>query len=146
MVDIVDKQTRSRMMAGIKGKNTKPELVLRKALHAMGYRFRLHDKRLPGRPDIVLPKWNAVIEVHGCFWHRHADCRYATTPNTRTEFWTKKFAANVARDRRNVEQLQASGWRTAVVWECRLREKEIDELLAELGHWIRSKELTYRVG
>ena len=96
MADIVDKKTRSRMMAGIKGKNTKPELVLRRALHARGFRFRLHGKEFPGRPDLVFPKHGAVIFVHGCFWHRHSNCRYATNPSTRMEFWQGKFDANVA--------------------------------------------------
>lgn len=138
MADVVDKQTRSRMMSGIRGKNTKPELRLRKALHAEGFRYVLHDRRLPGRPDIVLPRWNAVIEVHGCFWHRHEGCRYTTTPATRSEFWAKKFAANIARDRRNLEKLQKAGWRTAVIWECWLREKEINELTNRISSWIRS--------
>lgn len=127
-------------MAGIRGKDTKPELILRKALHAKGFRFRLHDKRLPGRPDIVLPKWNVAIEVHGCFWHRHEGCRYATIPKTRPEFWAEKFAANVARDRRNLETLQEAGWRTAVIWECGLREKDISELVQKLSDWIRSNQ------
>ena len=140
MADVVDKQTRSRMMAGIRGKNTKPEIALRKALHAMGFRFRLHDKRLPGRPDIVLPKWKVAIEVHGCFWHRHEGCRYSSTPATRSDFWAEKFAANVARDRRNLEQLLEEGWRTAVVWECWLREKDISGLIGELSAWIRSDD------
>jgi len=140
VADVVDKQTRSRMMAGIRGKNTKPEIALRKALHAMGFRFRLHDKRLPGRPDIVLPKWKVAIEVHGCFWHRHEGCRYSSTPATRSDFWAEKFAANVARDRRNLEQLLEEGWRTAVVWECWLREKDISGLIGELSAWIRSDD------
>jgi len=127
-------------MAGIRGKNTKPEIALRKALHAMGFRFRLHDKRLPGRPDIVLPKWKVAIEVHGCFWHRHEGCRYSSTPATRSDFWAEKFAANVARDRRNLEQLLEEGWRTAVVWECWLREKDISGLIGELSAWIRSDD------
>lgn len=140
MTDIVDSATRSRMMAGIRGKNTRPEVRLRKALHAMGFRFRLHDKRLPGRPDIVLPKWKVAIEVHGCFWHRHEGCRYSSTPATRPEFWAEKFAANVARDRRNLENLKELGWRTAVIWECWLREKDIGGLSEELCNWIRSGE------
>lgn len=143
MVDVVDKQTRSRMMAGIRGKDTRPEIRLRKALHAMGFRFRLHDKRLPGRPDIVLPKWKVAIEVHGCFWHRHEGCRYSSTPATRPEFWAEKFAANVARDRRNLEKLQEAGWRTAVVWECWLREKDISGLIGELSAWIRSDDAVF---
>lgn len=98
MVDIVDAETRSRMMAGIKGKNTKPELAVRLALHARGFRYRLHSKKVHGRPDLVLPKHRAVIFVHGCFWHRHEGCRYATNPSTRTAFWQAKFEANVAQD------------------------------------------------
>nr|WP_275668349.1 DNA mismatch endonuclease Vsr [Parerythrobacter lutipelagi] len=145
VVDVVDKQTRSRMMSGIRGKNTKPELRLRRALHAEGFRFILHDRRLPGRPDIVLPRWKAVIEVHGCFWHRHDACRYATTPATRPEFWADKFAANVARDQANLARLQDAGWRTAVVWECQIRGKNIDELVNELGNWIRSDSLEFGV-
>lgn len=143
MTDIVDPATRSRMMAGIRGKNTRPEVRLRKALHAMGFRFRLHDKRLPGRPDIVLPKWKVAIEVHGCFWHRHEGCRYASTPATRPEFWAEKFTANVARDRRNLENLKEAGWRTAVIWECWLREKDISGLSGELSNWIRSGETEF---
>ena len=99
MADIVDRQTRSRMMSGIRGKNTKPEMILRRALHARGFRYRLHGKGVPGRPDLILAKHRAVIFVHGCFWHRHEGCRYATTPATRPEYWAEKFAANVRRDR-----------------------------------------------
>lgn len=140
MVDVVDKQARSRMMAGIRGKDTRPEIRLRKALHAIGFRFRLHEKRLPGRPDIVLPKWKVAIEVHGCFWHRHEGCRFASTPATRPEFWAEKFATNVARDRRNLEKLQEAGWRTAVIWECWLRDKDISELVQKLRDWIGSSQ------
>lgn len=121
MADIVDAQTRSRMMAGIRGKDTGPELALRKVLHARGFRYRLHAKGLPGRPDIVLRKHRAVIFVHGCFWHRHKDCRYTTTPTTRQAFWESKFAANVSRDRQVREALLADGWRVAIVWGCALR-------------------------
>ena len=117
-MDIVDKATRSRMMAAVKGKNTVPELAVRRIAHAMGLRFRLHRKDLPGRPDIVLPRHRAVIEVRGCFWHRHDGCKRCTTPATRPEFWAKKFAANVARDEKNHLALIGSGWRVLVVWEC----------------------------
>lgn len=120
MVDVVDKQTRSRMMSGIRGTNTKPEMVLRRALHARGFRFLLHDKRLPGKPDIVLPKWRVVIEVRGCFWHRHHGCPKATMPATRADFWQEKFNANVRRDGANAESLLAAGWRVLIVWECAL--------------------------
>ena len=122
MTDIVDQQTRSRMMSGIKGKNTKPELALRRALHSRGFRFRLYSQRVHGRPDLVLPKHRAVVFVHGCFWHRHERCRYTTTPSTRPEFWQKKFQANVARDFAVRTMLLADGWRVATVWECALRK------------------------
>ena len=140
MTDIVDPATRSRMMSGIRGKNTQPELRLRRFLHAEGFRFRLHDKRLPGKPDIVLPKWKVAIQVQGCFWHRHEGCRFATIPATRPEFWAEKFAENVARDRRNLERLQAAGWRTAIIWECWLRGKDISSLVDTLCAWIGSGE------
>lgn len=138
MTDIVDPATRSRMMSGIRGKNTHPELTLRASLHAEGFRFRLHDKRLPGRPDIVLPKWKVAIQVHGCFWHRHEGCRFATIPSTRKEFWQSKFAENIVRDQRNLELLQNAGWRTAIVWECWLRKKNTNALVESLTDWIRS--------
>ena len=123
MTDIVDSQTRSRIMAGIRGKDTKPELVLRRSLHALGFRYRLHAKGIPGRPDLVLPKYKAVIFVHGCFWHRHPDCRYASTPSTRPEFWASKFAANVSRDNAVRSTLLQDGWRVATIWECAMRNK-----------------------
>lgn len=132
MADVVDQATRSRMMASIKGTNTRPEIALRKALHALGLRFRLHDKRLPGRPDIVMPRWNTVIFIHGCFWHRHQGCRYATFPATRPEFWRQKFAENVARDQRNLEDLGAAGWRTYIVWECELKAVGASTIAKEL--------------
>lgn len=118
MADIVDKATRSRMMAGIAGKDTRPEVAVRRSLHAAGFRFRLHRRNLPGRPDIVLPKYRTVVFVHGCFWHRHPGCRFATTPGTRRQFWTRKFQENVSRDRRQLAELRRAGWRVAVVWEC----------------------------
>jgi len=111
-------------MAAIHGKDTAPELAVRRILHAMGLRFRLHRKDLPGRPDIVLPRHRTVVFVHGCFWHRHEGCRYTTTPKTRLEFWQAKFDANVARDHRNRIALEEMGWRGLVVWECELRDAE----------------------
>src|SRR4051812_15356860 len=108
------------MMSGIRGKNTKPEKVLRQLLHARGFRFRLHA-RLPGHPDIVLPKWNAVIFVHGCFWHRH-ECAIFKWPSTRPEFWRAKINGNAERDKRNEISLVEDGWRVGMVWECSLRE------------------------
>ena len=106
-------------MSRIRGKDTKPELRVRSQLHRMGYRFRLHRKDLPGRPDIVLPKYDTVIFVHGCFWHRHKGCRFAYTPKTRVAFWETKFEQNVRRDRRNDAALRKRGWRIIRIWECR---------------------------
>jgi len=147
MVDIVDKATRSRMMAGIKGKNTKPELALRRAMHARGFRYRLHAKNIPGRPDLVLPKYRAVVFVHGCFWHRHEGCRYATTPATRPEFWQAKFSSNVARDLAVRGSLLESGWRIATVWECALRKPEQVEAVAMLlSNWLRSENADIEIG
>ena len=117
-------QTRSRNMAAIRGKDTAPELAIRRILHAMGMRFRLHRKDLPGSPDIVLPRHRTVVFVHGCFWHRHEGCRYTTTPKTRQEFWLAKFESNVFRDRRNQARLEQLGWNVLVVWECELRKPE----------------------
>lgn len=138
MVDVVDSATRSRMMSGIRSANTKPELRLRRALHAEGFRFRLHDRSLPGSPDIVLPRWRAVIEVRGCFWHRHGGCRFTTTPATRPEFWKDKFSSNVERDHRNEVLLREACWRVAIVWECAVREKDIEPLIEQVAGWIRS--------
>lgn len=147
MADIVDKQTRSRMMAGIKGKDTKPELVLRRALHARGFRYRLHSKTVPGRPDLVFPKHDAIVFVHGCFWHRHEGCRYTTTPSTRPEFWQAKFDANVARDRSVHDQLLDAGRRVATVWECALRRPEETALAANLlAAWLRSSVAEIQIG
>lgn len=121
MADIVDSKTRSRMMSGIRGSNTRPEMLVRKGLHAAGFRFRLHVRDLPGRPDIVLQKYRTAIFVHGCFWHRHPGCHYATTPTTRPEFWKEKFEANVRRDQENRRKLEEAGWRVLIVWECALK-------------------------
>lgn len=147
MTDIVNKQTRSRMMAGIKGKDTKPELVLRRALHALGFRYRLHSKNVPGRPDLVFRKHHAIIFVHGCFWHRHEGCRYTTTPSTRPEFWQAKFRANVARDETVLGMLLEEGWRVATVWECALRRPDQVNATADLlSAWLRSNELQLQIG
>lgn len=122
MTDIVDRTTRSRMMSGIRGKNTKPELAVRQALHRAGFRFRLHRKDLPGKPDIVLPKYRAVIFVHGCFWHGHG-CRYFKVPKTRSGFWLDKIMGNAHRDRMSEDALRAKGWSVFTVWECDIRDK-----------------------
>jgi DNA mismatch endonuclease, patch repair protein len=118
MTDIVDKATRSRMMGAIGGKNTAPELRVRRFLHAAGLRFRLHDRTLPGTPDIVLRKHRSVIFVHGCFWHQHIGCRFAYVPASNKPFWTAKFEATATRDLRAVHDLLAHGWRVHVIWEC----------------------------
>ena len=119
-------EQRSRNMSAIKSKNTKPEIKVRKVLHSMGYRFRLHSKDLPGSPDIVLPKYKTVIFVHGCFWHRHENCKYASTPKTRQEFWNKKFNENINRDKINQENLSSKGWKIIIIWECEIRNKKIN--------------------
>lgn len=130
-------------MSGIGGKNTKPELLVRKALFAAGFRFRLHRKDLPGRPDVVLPGRRVVVFVHGCFWHAHQGCPYAKTPATRREFWEAKLAANVERDRRTREALLSAGWRVLVVWECATRSSGVRERLSELlTRWIEGVELS----
>ena len=145
MTDVVDQATRSRMMAGIKARDTKPEIVLRKALHARGLRYRLHCKGLPGRPDLVFPKFRAVVFIHGCFWHRHQGCRFATTPGTRPEFWAQKFAENMCRDQRTIAQLHRAGWRTAVVWECGIKT-EGATAVGELVHsWLVGTSATLEI-
>lgn len=124
MTDIVDSRRRSEMMAGIKARDTVPEIAVRCIAHKMGLRFRLHRKELPGRPDLVFPKHRLAVFVHGCFWHRHEGCRYAYTPKSRVAFWTEKFAGNVARDKRNEEALHDLGWKILVIWECETRDDE----------------------
>ena len=118
MVDFLSPSERSERMSRIRSSNTSPEIALRRALHALGFRFRLHRKDLAGKPDIVLPRYRTVIFVHGCFWHRHCGCKIATTPKSNTKFWVEKFDRNVARDTRSRELLEAQGWRVIVVWEC----------------------------
>ncbi len=119
-MDIWPPEKRSQVMARIRGKDTKPELIVRSLLHRAGVRFSLRRKDLPGKPDIVLPKSGAVVFVHGCFWHRHKGCKVATIPKTRTDFWQAKFAANVARDKRNQRDLKKAGWKVIVLWECQV--------------------------
>lgn len=127
MADIVDKETRSRMMSGIRGKNTKPELVVRSFLHRAGLRFRLHTK-MPGKPDLVFPKYRTVVFVHGCFWHRHKGCRFATTPASNAAFWQEKFDANVQRDAFVKKALRKLDWQARVIWACQLQERKLKAL------------------
>lgn len=128
MTDIVDRTTRSRMMSGIKGRDTKPELIVRKYLHAHGLRFRLAPKNLPGKPDIVLSKYRTVVFVHGCFWHRHPGCEYTTVPTTNAIFWRKKFRENTKRDLRVQKLLQQARWRVIILWECELSQRRLGAL------------------
>ena len=128
-MDHISKQHRSWNMSKIRSKNTKPELQVRSLLHRMGYRFRLHRSDLPGKPDIVLPKYKAVLFVHGCFWHRHKNCKYTTTPKSNIEFWNKKFSDTVARDNRNRVDLEEAGWKVIVVWQCQLEDESGLKLL-----------------
>lgn len=128
------------MMAGIRGKNTKPELVIRRGLHALGFRYRLHDSRLPGRPDLVLPRWRAVIQIHGCFWHGH-DCALFRWPQTRQEFWHAKIARNVERDREVYVALDRADWRVLTIWECALKGPSrigADAAVIRAAEWLRS--------
>lgn len=139
MVDVVDSKTRSRMMSGIRGRNTKPEILIRSLLHRHGFRFRLHVRDLPGKPDIVLPRYHAVVFVHGCFWHGH-DCPLFKWPGTRPDFWRKKIGRNRLNDDRAKETLLENGWRVGIVWECALRGagRNIEGVAQGLADWLRS--------
>ncbi len=132
MVDRVDKNKRSEIMALVKSKDTKPELQLRRALHSKGFRFRIHQKKLPGCPDLVFAKYKTVIFVHGCFWHRHAGCRAASMPSSNISFWEGKFQRTLERDAQNIKNLKQLGWRVIVVWECDLRPKKLNETIEKL--------------
>jgi DNA mismatch endonuclease (patch repair protein) len=123
-VDIVDQPTRSRMMGRISGKNTKPELAVRKVAHRLGYRFRLHRRDLAGSPDLVFPRRRKVVFVHGCYWHRHPDCRHAYSPKSNVDFWSDKFEANKARDAAALTKLKDAGWDPLVIWECESADAE----------------------
>ena len=121
MTDVVSKPVRSKMMSSIRGRDTQPEMIVRRYLHSCGFRYRLHDRSLPGVPDLVLPRYKTVLFVHGCFWHRHTGCRLASTPASNVEFWEKKLSANFERDQRNIEKLVIAGWKVVVLWECGIR-------------------------
>jgi DNA mismatch endonuclease, patch repair protein len=139
MVDVVDGKTRSRMMAGIRGKDTKPELDLRRALHRLGIRYRLHVSGLPGRPDIVLPRHGAAIQVHGCFWHRHEHCTLSTIPTSNVGFWDLKFSETIKRDRRNLEAMLKLGWKLAIVWECAINKEGAETVAQKIVSWLASQ-------
>ena len=136
------------MMSGIRGKDTKPELLIRSGLHRRGYRFRLHARNLPGRPDIVLPRYKAIILVHGCFWHGH-DCHLFKWPSTRPQFWREKIRGNVARDKKNLRAYHDEGWKTITVWECALKGKHaigIDVALDQIEAWLAGKSSDAEIG
>jgi DNA mismatch endonuclease, patch repair protein len=142
MTDIVDATTRSRMMSAIKGANTTPELIVRKHLFKKGFRYRLHDKKKPGKPDIVLPLYRAVIFVNGCFWHGH-NCHLFKIPSTNREFWTNKIRTNRENDQKNNKLLSESGWRILIIWECALKGGKrlpIDSLIDSVSAWLRSSK------
>lgn len=121
-MDKISQEQRSANMSKIRSKDTKPEMLVRRHLHALGFRYRLHDSKLPGHPDIVLPKWHTVIFVNGCFWHRHEGCKYATKPKSNIEFWTTKFKQNVERDKKEYTALKSAGWKIIVIWECEITQ------------------------
>ena len=144
MSDTVDRQTRSRIMRAVPQLHTQPELLVRRGLHRLGFRFRVADRRLPGSPDVKLSRHSAVVFVNGCFWHRHEGCRYATLPASNRSWWVDKFTANVSRDARNVRQLLIAGWRVMVIWECALRsdEEQCEDVIGKLAAWIHSGDTT----
>lgn len=138
MADKITPEHRSWNMSRIKGKDTKIEVKVRSWLFAKGFRFRKNDRRYPGTPDVVLPKYRTVIFINGCFWHRHEGCRYATTPKTRTEFWQKKFDRNVANDIKHKEEMEAMGWNVITLWECELKKKQFEETMQGLAEKINN--------
>lgn len=141
MTDILTPEERSERMSRIKGRDTQPELALRRALHAGGKRYRLHVQALPGKPDLVFPRWSAVVFVHGCFWHQHKSCRIANVPQSNVRFWQAKFEATKRRDARAVKALRASGWRVMVVWECQLSTAQrVRSTAARVDAFLRGRQ------
>ena len=128
-MDVVSKEVRSKMMSAVRHKDTKPEITVRKYIHSLGFRFRLHKRIGPTRPDITLSKWNFCIFVHGCYWHRHKECKLASTPKTNKMFWEKKFQENTARDQKNISHLNSNGWKVLVIWECSIRDGSFKKAL-----------------
>lgn len=139
MADTITEARRSWNMSRIRGTNTKPELHLRSLLHRAGFRFRLHAKELPGKPDIILPKYRTAVFVHGCFWHRHPGCKYSTTPSTRPDFWQNKFDENVRRDAANRDALESAGWKVLTVWECELKA-DVAGVVSNLSDRLRKND------
>ncbi|MBP1146746.1 DNA mismatch endonuclease (patch repair protein) [Pseudomonas sp. PvP027] len=140
MTDFLSPKERSERMARIKGSNTRPEIALRKILHSLGLRYRLNGTGLPGKPDLVFPRYKSVVFVHGCFWHRHSNCSIATTPKSNTAFWVEKFEKNVARDIRMTSVLEASGWKVFIVWECEVNSTKKANITGKrLADLIRKK-------
>lgn len=137
MADVHSKEIRSKNMAAIKGRDTGPEMLVRRFLHANGFRYRLYDKKLPGKPDIVLPKYKTVIFIHGCFWHGHKNCRYFVVPKTRTDWWLNKINGNIANDKKVRSALKKDGWKIITIWECKLKPKCVSSTLRKLVHQIR---------
>ena len=140
MADIKSKEARSYNMSQIKGKNTKPEEIVRKYLFAQGFRYRKNDRRFPGSPDIVLPKYKTAIFVNGCFWHGHEGCRYFVWPKNNAEFWKEKITGNIQRDKRNHHLLEEQGWRVIEIWECELKKNTFQETLVSLVKNIRNSD------
>lgn len=142
-MDTVGKEIRSKIMSSVGRKNTGPEMALRYSLYRCGIRYRLHDKKLPGSPDLSLPKFHAAIFVHGCFWHAH-NCEFSSTPSSRKEYWVPKFEVNKSRDKRKIDALLKNGWRILVLWECALKRNsrfEFDDVLSMIVSWLNSEEI-----
>jgi DNA mismatch endonuclease (patch repair protein) len=137
MADVHSKEVRSYNMSRIRSGNTKPELIVRKFLHTQGFRYKLHDKKLPGKPDIVLPKYKTVIFIHGCFWHGHKDCKYFVVLKTRTEWWLNKINSNIANDTKALKALKKEGWKIINLWECDLKPLKVERTLYSLRNKIR---------
>lgn len=147
MADVVSKKTRSRMMSGIRGKDTRPELMIRSALHRHGFRFRLHYGQLPGKPDLVFPKYSAVVLINGCFWHGH-DCHLFKWPSTREEFWHQKITSNQVRDARNSAEYKKRGWKSMVIWECALKGRtrlDPDDVVEIVASWLKFGSVDSRI-
>ena len=143
--DTVDRQTRSRNMAAIRSRDTKPEWRVRSALHRAGLRYRLQVRKLPGTPDLVFAKFRAAVFVHGCFWHRHQGCKNATTPSSNVDFWQEKFQRNMVRDANSFSALQRASWRVAVLWECAVRNMSDEEIAQTVGDWLRSDQASLEI-